>query len=179
MSTPEGTLIECGWGADLDSVRRTGLPSEVGAGCLTVRRPLLKGVKNLTVRATLTLGVPRDIERTVMDRLLGKVELLGGSIALEKLAREEGGRWDVKIDGEGGREPFTVLLSVEDAAGRWLGDLHTLALTPGGSRGISSSSSRLGEGIPARGVVTRVVGEDEIKVPFTLSGIPPPRSSGD
>lgn len=174
LTNEAGKPIECRWVPSLDSVRRHGLPSGVGVGCLTVDRTALKGVKSATLRGTLMLGVPRDVERTAMERIPGKVGILGGDVTLDKLARRDPDGWDVSFGGRGGGTAFTVLLSVEDIDGAWLGDLHTLAIGPSGSTGVSTSSFSLRKGAPARCVVLRAIGEEGIKVPFTLRSIAVP-----
>ena len=180
LTSEAGKPIEGDWVSGLDSVRRPGLPSGIGVGCLTVHRTALKGVQSVTLRATLRLGVPRDVERTAMERIPGKVGILGGDVTLDKLTRRDPDGWDISLGGRGGGSAFTVLLSVEDGAGAWLGDLHTLALHPSGSIGVSTSSFSLRKGAPARCIVLRAIGEEEIKVPFTLTSIAvPPYARGE
>ncbi len=178
LTNESGKPIECSWVPGLDSVRRPGLPSGIGVGLLTVDRASLKGVKSVTLRATLRLGVPRDFERVSMERIPGKVGILGGEVTLDKLTRRDPDGWDISLGGRGGGEPFTVLLGVEDDAGAWLGDLHTLALHPNGSTSVSTSSFSLRKGTPVRCVVLRAIGEDGIDVPFTLTSIPVPAYAG-
>ena len=91
---------------------------------------------------------------------------------MRELKREEGG-WSVSMSGSGGGEHLTVLMSVEDARGKWLGDLQTWRLSSSGSIGSSGSGWTLKEGVPARFVVLRAKGEDLVKVPFTITGIRP------
>lgn len=72
------------------------------------------------------------------------------------------------VDTEGGSESGTMLLSVEDTAGRWMGDLMTLTLRPGGSMR-TSRGAYLQPGTPARCIVTRAVGTDVFEAPFSLT----------
>jgi hypothetical protein len=168
-----GKIIAGNWQGALDGIRHYGRPSYVELGGLAILPDHLKGLKTVTVSGTLKLGLPRDLERRVMDKLPGKLLLLGGSVSVQKLLKSERWGWDLSVDSEGGDEPFTVLLSVEDAAGRWLGDLQTLTQRSRGSSG-SSRSVELLPGTPARCVVHRPVGQDILETPFTLT-VPGPR----
>jgi hypothetical protein len=166
---------------ELEGERRRGLPTRMEVGGIAVRPENLKGFKKASVRGTLRLGFPRDLER--IERpilpLPSEVALLGGTVKLASLARTPDEGWKLELESSGGSEPFSVLLSVEDAAGAWLGDLATLRPKPG------TSSSRVGwwepsvEGKPARWVILRSVGEVSVKVPFALSPIDVPRSQKD
>jgi hypothetical protein len=165
----------------LEGERRRGLPTQMEVGGVAVRPENLKGVKKASVRGTLRMGFPRDIERLVkpLVPLPSEVALLGGTVKLTTLGRSEDGDWKLELESSGGSEPFTVLLSVEDAAGAWLGDLRTLNPRPGTSFYMTGGWEPSVEGKPARWVIVRSVGEVSVKIPFSLSSIDVPRSVKD
>jgi hypothetical protein len=156
----------------LDGVRNHGLPSGIGTGFLAIAPKAVKGLKSLTVRGTVALGFPRDVERheILMDRAPASVAILGGQVTVERFSKNDRGDWDVGLAGSGGREPFTVLLSIEDSSGDWLGDLCTMELRPNRSNSHGCFPS-LRKGTPGRCVVTRAIGEVAMRIPFTVSSI--------
>jgi hypothetical protein len=164
-----GNKIEAGWHPDLETVRRPGLPTSVGLGTLTILPKNLEGLKSVTLRATFRWGYARDLERFVLSPIPGKLKLASGIIAIDKLTKDPDKEWwDLSLNTENGDEGGTMLLSVEDDAGRWMGDLMTLTLRPGGSMGTSRSAS-LRPGTPARCIVNRAVGVDLFEAPFSLT----------
>ncbi len=162
----------------LEGERKRGLPTRMEVGDLAVRPENLKGVKRAAVRGTLRLGFPRDLERfeNPVLRLPSEVAVQGGTVKLSSMERTPEGDWKMELDSSGGTEPFTVLLSLEDAAGIWLGDLGTLRLQPGSSSYRNAGWVSWVEGKPARWVVLRSVGEVWVKIPFELSSLDVPRS---
>jgi len=169
-----GNKLEAQWHGSLDTARRQGLPSEVDLGTLTILPKDLTGKKTVTLRATLRLGYARDLERYVLETIPGKMKLLGGSIEIDKLSKDPDKEWwDLSLNTETATEAGTMLLSVEDAAGRWMGDLMTLTMRPGHSMG-TSRGAFLQAGTPARCIVQRALGTDLVEVPFSLTVAAPP-----
>lgn len=169
-----GVAIACEVVPGLEGKRHDGLPSESGVGLLAFSHDDLQGVKSLTVRGVLTLGFPRDAEvrKATLDPSPAVVKWESAKVGVEEL-KKEGGSWRVRLDGSAGDEGLTVLMSIEDAEGRWLGDLDTWRLYRRVSIGTSGTGWTLKEGVPSRFVVLRAKGEDTVKLPFLLTGIKP------
>lgn len=169
-----GNPIEAQWYDGLETVRKQGLPSGVDLGTLAILPENLKGKKTVTLRATLRLGYARDLERSVMEPVPGKMKLGRAGLEIDKLSKDPAKEWwDLSLSLEGGGEAGTTLLSVEDAAGRWMGDLMTLAVRPRSSMS-TSRGAYLQPGAPARCIVHRAVGADTFEVPYSVTIAAPP-----
>lgn len=169
----KGLKVETEWVVHMAECRRNeGLPSAADSGVVVIPPEGLKGVKTISLKGTMVLNFPRDVERLEIPRIPGKVAVMEGIVSLDTLTKDDRWGWTVQTGGTGARETYTVLMSIEDAAGRWLGDLHTMTIEPNSSRG-TGTSVRLKDGVPARCIVTRMIGQESVRVPFTLS-IPGP-----
>jgi hypothetical protein len=171
-----GESVACDVHSSAGGERTYGLPSWTAAR-LTFDRERLKGVTSVTVRGTFRIAFPRDVEQVVTPYrdLPAGVEVGGGTLTLRKLVKEDRGTWDVDLSAAStGPEPISLLATLEDGEGRWLGDAGTVYLNPGVSTSSSSSGRRLREGTPARLAVFRATAVDTIEVPFRLPGIPVP-----
>jgi len=162
-----GKMLLSRYDDHLNCRRNEGSFSKADLGWVCLASKEFVGHKQVVIRGTVILGFPRDIQRHAPGKLLSRVEFEEGYIELSQLKRMERGDWAVGLGAmrNGGR--FSVLMSVADAEGRWLGDLPGLTLEPGSSMGMSTSVT-LREGVPARLVVLRALAEDEMQLPFSF-----------
>jgi hypothetical protein len=176
MTDSQGKVLEVKQAMEGSAERRFRKPTETRLPALVADRDALKGVKTVNARGTLVLGFPRDVDRAEapMPALPARVAMLGGWVSLDKLSLDIAGRWDCSIQGQGGTEPFDFLLSMEDADGHWLADLMADRLWPSSSFGAARTVDGGTQGTPARLVLLRTLGEETLRVPFALKGLPAP-----
>lgn len=163
-----GKKIAHQWEGRLDLLRRPGLPTRSQGAYLEFAPDDLKGVRQITLSGILKLEFPKDVDRRTILRLPGKVSVPGGTIEIERCRRESDGRWDFSVGASSDGATIQALVGIEDEQGRWLGDLANLLHRHSGSSSTGGSATLI-EGIPARGVVTLVIGTDLVREKFRLS----------
>jgi hypothetical protein len=135
----------------------------------------LKDAKSLEVRGTVVLGLPRDLRRFEMDlrnsKLPSTQDCGGFTLEASAFAQKKPGRWELRWKVEAGKEAPQGVLSVEGSDRRWLKDFYWV------HRARPFEFPYIHEGDrPEWLVLTRLIGEERVRYPFVVKGVPvPPR----
>lgn len=181
---PEGLEVTDAAGGRIEARRyrgrkgqtRRALPSRSQLCALELDPDRLEAAKTIKVSGILIVRFARDIERIEVgiERVPVTVKVAGGDVFIDDVAEEGENEWGTVLEVSTQGEPYTFLASLEDAGGRWLGNLGTFTVDRKFPRVVSGSTSEPRDGQPARFVIFRAIGFETIKVPFTLTGIKPP-----
>jgi hypothetical protein len=157
--------------------RAEGLLTRSGIFNTRIPSESLRQAASLQLRGTLVLSYPQDVDRTEIALAgldLPRTLRFGESRFKITQARYNGAEWSFAFDVSCGPNGLTLLTQLEDREGRWITDaLHDR--TGPRSVGGGSYNRRVPEGrVPARLVVCRILGEDQVRIPFAFSGLPVP-----
>jgi hypothetical protein len=138
----------------------------------------LKAARSLQVKGTLLLRYPHDLERHEFA-LQGlktplSVKFQGSSLTIASIQIDPDRQCQLNFVGRAESARLLVFSTLEDERGKWLSDLDHTNLESGSSVSGNCSASIPPGAAPARFVLNRILGEDEVRIPFHLKNVPPP-----
>lgn len=163
----QGRALKHGWDRAGEMYREPGTFSAVRVWSGNALREDCRKARSLRIRGTVTLRLPRDVERREADATREEIRLtLGGAdIRLQPLLRVKDGEGSFSVGGSGGREVAEFVITIEDAERRWLGDAAVIHLRPDVSSGYSRTFRGPKDRVPSSYALYWIREYDEIRIP--------------